>query len=425
MLTIQLITLIIFVLTYISIILLYTKKSIIAWTSVFIILILNILSPKQALFSINLNVLFLYVGMLFISELFLYSKMPDFLAEIFTSKAKRAWSAMLILCAMSGILSIFLENVAVVLLMAPIALSVSKRCKISPVNLFIGIAISSNLQGVATLIGDPPSMLLAGFANMSFNDFFFIDGKLGIFFAVQLAFIASLFVLYFFFRKENKLMPKVKKEKYVTIVPSLLVLILVISLIVSSFFESSIYFLSGLICLIFGIIGILWYYFFNEREESIKDFIFKLDWDTALFLMGIFVLVESVSANGLLTYVSDFILHVGGDSVFLVFVIIVSVSVLVSAFVDNVPFLIAMLPVVKIITDTIGANKYLFYFGLLIGASVGGNITPVGASANIVAMGIVKKKGYNVKFMQFVKIGLIFTLVSVLVASIFLWLVYN
>jgi Na+/H+ antiporter NhaD/arsenite permease-like protein len=363
--------------------------------------------------------------MLFISELFLYSKMPDFLAEIFSSRAKKVWGAMLIICAVTGILSIFLENVAVVLLMAPIALSVATKCKINPVPLFIGIALVSNLQGAATLIGDPPSMLLAGFAGMNFNDFFFVDGKPSIFFAVQLAFFASLVVLYFVFRKERKLMPKLEKEYPKTLIPSIFVIVLVLSLIISSSFESNIEYMNGLICLVLGMVGFVWYIFHYEREEKIKAFIRKMDWDTAIFLAGIFILVESISANGLLDYVSDFILSVGGGNVLVVFIVVVLFSVLLSAFVDNVPYLLAMLPVVKIVTDSLGASPYLFYFGLLIGASVGGNVTPIGASANIVAMGIMRKRGYNVKFMEFVRIGLAFTLVAVLVACAFLWFVYG
>jgi len=425
MLNIQMIALAIFILTYLLVILFYHKKSLIVWASVVIILLFGVLSWKQALVSINLNVMFLYIGMLFVSELFLYSKMPDFLAEIFASKAKRVGGAMLIICAITGILSIFLENVAVVLLMAPIALSVATKCKINPVPLFIGIALTSNLQGAATLIGDPPSMLLAGFTGMSFNDFFFIDGKPGIFFAVQLAFIASLAVLYFVFRKENKLMPNLNREKHITIIPTILVLLLIISLIISSSFESSISYMNGLICLFFGLVGFSWYILHYKREEKIKAFVKKMDWDTAVFLAGIFILVECISANGLLNYVSDFILSLGGGSTLTIFIAIVLFSVLLSAFVDNVPFLLAMLPVIKTVTENLGTSPYLFYFGLLIGASVGGNITPIGASANIVAMGIMKKRGHNVKFMEFVRIGFIFTLVAVLAACLFLWFVYS
>lgn len=419
------IALAIFIITYILLVIFYHKKSIIVWSAVLAILLTGVLSFKQALVAINLNVILLYFGMLFVSELFLYSKMPDFLAEIFASKASKVWGAMLIICGITGILSIFLENVAVVLLMAPIALSVATRCNINPVPLFIGMALSSNLQGAATLIGDPPSMLLAGFAKMSFNDFFVIDGKPGIFFAVQIAFIASLVVLFFFFRKNKEPMPELVKEKHITIIPSVLIVILIGLLIISSSVDTGIGYLNGLICFILGIFASVWYIFHRKRNEKMGTFFKRLDWDTGIFLMGIFILVESISANGILNYISDFILAVGNGNILRIFLIIILVSVIISAFVDNVPFLLAMLPVVQIVTTTLGANSYLFYFALLIGASVGGNITPIGASANIVAMGIVKKHGHNVKFMEFVKLGLVFTLVAVFFACAFLWFVYN
>ncbi|MFA5934745.1 MAG: SLC13 family permease [Candidatus Paceibacterota bacterium] len=415
----------IFIITYVLLIIFYNKKSIIVWSAVLAILLTGTLSIKQSLLAINLNVILLYFGMLFISELFLYSKMPDFLAEVFASKATKVWGAMLIICGITGVLSIFLENVAVVLLMAPIALSVATRCNINPVPLFIGMALSSNLQGAATLIGDPPSMLLAGFAKMNFNDFFFVEGKLSIFFAVQIAFIASLVVLFFFFRKNKEKMPELPREKHVTIIPSLLIVLLIVLLVISSSVDTGISYMNGLICFVLGLFACFWYVFHQKRIEKMKDFFIKMDWDTGIFLMGIFILVESISANGILNYVSDFILSIGGGSNFIIFLIIVLVSVILSAFVDNVPFLLAMLPVVQTVTSSIGADPYLFYFALLIGASVGGNITPIGASANIVAMGIMKKKGHNVKFMEFVKIGLSFSVVAVFFACAFLWFVFN
>jgi Na+/H+ antiporter NhaD/arsenite permease-like protein len=415
----------IFIITYILLIIFYQKKSIIVWGAVLVIILTGVLGFKQSLLAINLNVILLYFGMLFLSELFLYSKMPDFLAEIFASKASKVWGAMLIICGITGILSIFLENVAVVLLMAPIALSVATKCSLNPVPLFIGIAISSNLQGAATLIGDPPSMLLAGFAKLNFNDFFVFNGKPGIFFAVQIAFIFSLFVLYFFFRKNKADMPELAKEKHITIVPSVLILILICLLILSSSVESSISYLNGLICFILGLVSCGWYVLHKKRSEKIGTFFKKLDWDTGIFLMGIFILVESISANGILDYVSGFILSVGGTNTFIVFSLIVFISVLTSAFVDNVPFLLAMLPVTQTVSLAVGADPYLFYSALLIGASVGGNITPIGASANIVAMGIMKKKGHTVKFMEFVRIGLVFSLVAVFAACTFLWFVYR
>jgi len=413
-----------FVVTYLLIIRFYHRKSYVVWGSVLILLLSAILTPLQALEAIDWNVILLYVGMLFVSEVFLWSKMPDYLATIVASKAKRVGIAMLAICFMSGLLSIFLENVAVVLLVAPVALSISKKCGINPVPLFIGIAISSNLQGAATLIGDPPSMLLAGFADMNFNDFFFINGKPGMFFAVQIGSIVSLFVLHYFFRKYHQPMPQLKKETYLSLVPSFLVLFLIAALIISSVVPHSVSYMTGLLCVIFGVAGFLWYAARTKGKDT-KEFIKRLDWDTGLFLIGIFILVRSLAVSGILEDIAQGILGIGAGNTFLIYMMIIGISVVLSAFIDNVPFLVAMLPVVQIISDKLGASPYLFFFGLLLGASIGGNITPVGASANIVAMGIMKKKGYHPSFMEFVRMGLPFTLCSVLASSLFIWMMFS
>ena len=425
----------IFVLTYSLIILFYERKSIAVWGAVVLLMLLGVQTPKESLAAINWNVILLYFGMLLVSEVFLYSKMPDYLATKFASRTSNTAAAMLVICAFTGALSILLENVAVVLLVAPIAISISKKCNINPAPLFIGMAISSNLQGTATLIGDPPSMLLGSFAKLSFNDFFILGGKPGIFFAVQVGAIASLVVLYLVFRKSRQPMPKLEAAGHISLVPTLIVGLLVVFLVLSSFVPSpgedaseTIHFayeaMAGILCCVFGAIALVWYLWHSKRTDVVK-FCGTLDWQTGVFLIGIFILVNSLSVTGVIDVVAGALVKMAGENVLLAYVMVVLMSMLLSAVIDNVPFLVAMLPVVKIMTEHIGVSPYLFYFGLLIGTSVGGNITPVGASANIVAMGIMKKEGHQVRFGQFVKIGLPFTLVAVGASAAFVWLFHR
>ena len=137
---------------------------------------------------INWNVLLIYVGSLVIADLFIYSRVPSRLADgIVTRAPNLGWGVVFILI-MTGLLSAFVENVATVLVMAPIALALSDKMKVDPRRFMMGLAVMSNLQGTATLVGDPPSMIFAGFAGYSFNDFFFKDGKASIFFAVQISY---------------------------------------------------------------------------------------------------------------------------------------------------------------------------------------------------------------------------------------------
>jgi Na+/H+ antiporter NhaD/arsenite permease-like protein len=286
------------------------------------------------------------------------------------------------------------------------------------------MAISSNLQGAATLIGDPPSMLLAGAADLSFNDFFLFDGRPGIFFATEIGAVAALLVLAALFRRYRKPMPALGRERHVSSVPAILVAALIVALVVGSTVDHGFPYMTGALCAGFGALCFAWYLVqFKGRE--LKPFVSRLDWKTGVFLAGVFILVESLVVAGLMSDLASFILRISSGSPLVVFLLMVWISVLLSAFVDNVPYLMAMLPVVQVLSPELDVSPYVIYLGLLLGASVGGNITPIGASANIVAMGIMKTNGYSSGFFEFVRIGLPFTVVAVLASTIFAWIVFT
>ena len=415
--------LLIFISAYILFVFLPKKRTPIAVIGALLLVLLGVISPQQAFFAINWNVMGIFVGTLVVADIFMESRVPAYIAEIIVDKAKNtAWSILLI-CALAGFISAFVENVATVLIVAPIALSLAKKLKINPANMMIAIAISSNLQGCATLIGDPPSMLLGGFARMTFGDFFFYQGRPSIFFAVELGAIVSFFVLYFIFRNLKQKTTLIPVEKVRSWVPTILLVSLVVLLALSSFFDTGFSYAAGIICMVFGIIAILWEKLVNRG--SIIEGIKSLDWETTLFLVGIFILVGSITLTGWIEVVSGSLSGLVGENIFLGYTVVVFMSVLLSAFIDNVPFLAAMLPVAVSMSNTLGINPSLFLFGLLIGASLGGNITPIGASANIVACGLLKKEGYEVKFTHFVKIGLPFTLAAVTAGYLLVWVVWG
>ncbi|MBS3109451.1 citrate transporter [Candidatus Woesearchaeota archaeon] len=413
-------TLLIFLVAYILMVGYYNKKARIIWAAVMALLLLTVISPMEALFAINGNVLGIYIGMLFISEVFIFSKVPDFLAVKLVNKASRMSTVLILVAVLSGLLSIAIENVAVVLIVAPIALALSKKLEISPVPLLTAVAISSNLQGVATLIGDPPSMLLAGFAKMTFNDFFFFDGKPSLFFAVQIGAAASLFVLYYFFRRHSKPHQQFEEARPRSFFPLFLLLFLVLALAFSSFLDPEFRYMAGLISMVFALAAVIWYSFQNKPD--VQPMLKRVDWETGAFLAGVFIVVDSLIKVGVVQDMARLISGFTGTSVFFTYIVIVVASLVFSAFVDNVPYIATMLPVVYQVSEIMHVSPYLFYFGLLIGASVGGNITPIGASANIVAMGIAKKEGHNPRFWEFVKMGLPFTIVSATASSVFVYL---
>jgi len=413
----------IFLTAYLLFIFLPKKRTQVAVFSSLLLILTRVVSFKDAFSAINWNVMGIFVGTLIVADIFMESRVPAYVAEIIVDRVKNTAWAILSICVLTGFISAFVENVATVLIVAPIALSLAKKLKINPVNMMIAIAVSSNLQGTATLIGDPPSMLLGGFAKMNFTDFFFYKGRPSIFFAVELGALASFFVLYFIFRKHKEKIKLVAIEKVKSWIPTIILVLLILALAVSSFFDTGFSYMAGAICIIFGIISVLWEKFVNKG--SILEGIKSLDWETTFFLAGIFILVGSIVLTGWIEVISGFLAGLVGKNIFLGYTLIVFISAFLSAFIDNVPFLVAMLPVAISLSDKLHINPSLFLFGLLIGTSLGGNITPIGASANIVACGLLKKEGYEVKFKDFVKIGLPFTLVAVTVAYLFVWFIWS
>lgn len=419
----KLIALLVFIISYALFIILPKKRTAVALAGSLVLVLTQAISFKEAFMAVNWNVMGIFVGTLIIADVFMQSRVPAYIAEIIVDKARNtAWS-ILFICLLTGIISAFVENVATVLIVAPIALALAKKLKINPMNMMIAIAVSSNLQGTATLIGDPPSMLLGGFAKMNFGDFFFYQGKPSIFFAVELGALASFLVLYSIFSKHKEKAQLVPVEKVKSWVPTILLVSLIILLALSSFLDTGFSYMAGQICMIFGIIALLWEKFVNRR--SIVAGMKGLDWDTTFFLMSIFIIVGALSATGWIEVLADYLAGLVGGNIFLGYTAIVFLSVILSAFIDNVPFLAAMLPVAMIMSSKLQVNPSLFLFGLLIGASLGGNITPIGASANIVACGLLKKEGYPVKFTDFMRIGIPFTIAAVAAAYLFVWFTWS
>ncbi|MFA5240281.1 MAG: SLC13 family permease [Phycisphaerae bacterium] len=419
----KIVSLVVFLLAYVLFVFLPARRTIVAVCGAVLTVLLGAISFKAAFFAINWNVMGIFVGTLVIADIFMESRVPAYLAELIVDRARNTAWAILLLCALTSFISAFVENVATVLIVAPIALSLAKKLKINPMKMMIAIAVSSNLQGTATLIGDPPSMLLGGFAKMNFMDFFVYHGKPSIFFAVEIGALASFIVLYFIFRTHRQKTELVNIEKIKSWIPTIALVLLIVLLAGSSFFDTGFSYMAGILCMIFGVLLILWNRLANSG--SIVKGIKSLDWDTTFFLMGVFILVGGITLTGWIEIISNFLSNLVGENIFLGYTLIVFISVFVSAFVDNVPFLAAMLPVVLSMSQRLDMNPSLFLFGLLIGASLGGNITPIGASANIVTCGLLKKEGYNVKFGQFAKIGLPFTLAAVTAAYLFVWFVWK
>ncbi len=374
---------------------------------------------------INWNVLMIYIGSMTIAALFIYSKAPSRAADEIIKLSPGAGLAIVFILAMTGIISIFVENVATVLVMAPIALALCKKLNLSPVNFMTGLAVMSNLEGTATLVGDPPSMIFASFAGYTFNDFFVHNSKLSIFFFIQTGLLVGCVFFYFIFRKAKEKI-QVQETKVVSFVPTVLLLAMIVGLALVSFLKIEFSYASGTFVMALGLVGLLWFFLAQKKSaREIWDLVKDLDWETIFFLIGIFVVVGALSESGLLLDFANFLARITGGSKFAAFALILLVSVVLSGFIDNVPYIIVMLPVAANIAASVGSAPELYMFALLLGSCLGGNLTPYGASANVVAMGIVQKEGHPMSFGSWLKLGAPFTLLTTGAAAAFLWFVWS
>lgn len=424
-----------FLITYVLIVVFPNKKPLITGISALVIsamlVISGIMEIYEPFLGIKFDVIFMLAGIMLTVGVFSQSNMPNLMADKLISSIPSSILALVLLSVLSGFISAFVDNVATVLMLAPIGMAVSKKLNTSPIPVLIAIAVSSNLQGAATLVGDTTSIMLADAVGMNFFDFFFFDGRFSIFWAVEIGAVLTIPVLVFVFRKEKqKLCYESEKVQITSIVPTILLICNLACLVVSSFIDFEITIngksvTNGIVCLAFGLLSIVYYVGSKKAKLStcLKD---SFDYETVLFLIFLFIIIGSVEKVGIIKDLSEIFASLGNENLFLLYTVIVFGSVILSAFIDNIPFVATMLPIIAGLDLTVnGKPPVVLFFGLLIGATLGGNITPVGASANVVAIGILKKEGYNVKSSDFFKIGIPFTLVAVLSGYLFCWLIWG
>lgn len=413
-----------FVITYVLLLSLPKYRAYVAAGSAILFVALGILPIDQFLSSIDWNVLMMIAGTMGSVYLFIDSKMPSLLADLIIERMPNVKWTIIALSLFAGVISAFVDNVATVLMIAPVAITISKKLKISPVNSIIAISIASNLQGAATLVGDTTSILLGGYANMDFLDFFFYQGKIGLFFIVQVGAIVSTLVLLYVFRNEKQAIECQERTVVHDYFPTFLLLGTVGLLIAASFIPNKPSITNGVICVSLCLIGVIRAYFVTGSSAIVKDTFKEIDFFTLLLLAGLFVVVSGITEAGVVDAIAALFVQIAGDNLFVIYTLMVFASVIFSAFIDNIPYVATMLPVASGISALLGVNPTILYFGLLVGATLGGNLTPIGASANITSLGILRKEGYEVKASHFMKISVPFTLAAVLSGYILTWIFY-
>ncbi|MDR0396457.1 MAG: arsenic transporter [Oscillospiraceae bacterium] len=426
-----------FLATYAGLMAFGAARAYIALGSACLFVLMGILPVGKVFGAVDWNVILMIAGTMGTVSLFIESKMPARMADFLIEKSPDLRWAAILLSVFAGVISAFVDNVATVLMVAPVAVTAAKKLKVSPVKIIIAISIASNLQGAATLVGDTTSILLGGAANMNFLDFFFFkpEGRatlgVGMFWIVQAAFLAATAILLWMFRGDKQKVSLNEKTRVDDYFPSALLLGTIVCLILVSFLPDSFsaggvvitkpHIINGLICAAFFIAGLIRNLAAGHGLESVKRVLKEIDYFTLLLLASLFIVIGGLVESGAVERIADAFTAVSGGSLFVIYTILVWFSVIISAFVDNIPYTATMLPVVAIIARNMGVPPYVLYFGMLSGATLGGNLTPIGASANIASLGILRKEGYEVSAGTFMKMSVPYTLTAAAVGYILIW----
>ena len=391
--------------------------------------VFGMLPIGEVLSALDFNVLLMIGGTMGLVQLFIDSRMTEKMADMVMDRAPNIQAAAVALSLFAGIISAFVDNVATVLMVVPVALEICKKLKTNPVPFIISICVSSNLQGAATLVGDTTAIMLGSALDMSFLDFLWYRGRPGMFFMVELGAVFSALIVWFIFRKEKTRIPPNNEDILVTdYVPSVLLFGAIGLLILASFAPESWKLpaeTNGLICCCLLAVGLVYNYRKYKTADAVMGPLKAIDLETLGLLVGLFLMIGGIRHEGVIDAMARLLAKLGAGNPFLMYTIIVWASVLISAFIDNIPYVATMIPVIAGIAAEMGIGPTVLYFGLLSGATLGGNCTPIGASANITGIGILRKNGHEVANADFFRIGIPFTLAAIIPAYILIWVLFG
>jgi len=426
---------VIFALSYLLIATEKVNKTIVAVIGASLMLALKLVSFEHAVESVDLNVIFLLVGMM--TAVSILSK-TGFFEWTATGLAKRAGGSpvriMLVLLIVTAVFSAVLDNVTTVVLLVPVTILIAQILEISPIPFVVMEVLASNVGGTATLIGDPPNIIIGSKANLSFNAFVFNLAPAVI---VVMGFL--LLVAFVIFRSRMTVPENIRK-RVLEAVPHLAIVdrknmiraLAIIGLMLLGFSLHSVIGLEpGVIALAGSMVLML-----VCRAESDEAFM-EVEWSVIFFFIGLFMMIAALEANGVIEILANSLLSVGKGNLLLLCIAVLWGSAVFSSILDNIPFVITMVPMLKYciapiaaamgVTDPAVIQKTIaepLWWSLALGACLGGNGTLIGASANVVTAHICERNKYPIGFMLFSKYGFLFMLCSIAISTVYLWLRY-
>lgn len=417
----SIVALVIFILVYIIMTGEIINKTIIALVGGVLIAILKIIPQEKVFEFVDWNVIFLLIGMMIIVGITKHTGLFQFVA-IKAAKIARGnpITILVLLVLITAVFSAFLDNVTTILILTPVTILIAVELGISPVPFIISESISSNIGGTATLIGDPPNIMIGSAAGLDFNSF--ITNLSPVIIIILVAFI---FIIYMLFSKKMHVSNERKsrimdfeENKSITDKKLLIKSLIVLGITITGFIlhgiinvEPSVIALGGasLLMLLSG-------------KHEVESFFVEIEWGTVFFFIGLFILIGGLVETGLIKKMAEFVLSLTKGNIKSTSVLILWASGIFSALVDNIPYVATMIPMIKNIGVQMGTtNINPLWWSLALGACLGGNGTLIGASANVVASGIAGKSGYKISFMEFTKYGSIITIISLIISTVYIY----
>ncbi|MBC9784534.1 ArsB/NhaD family transporter [Heliobacterium chlorum] len=413
---------IIFLLTYGFIISEKMHRMVVAMLGAVVFLLVGILSQEDAIHAIDFNTLGLLIGMMIIVGITRRTGVFEFIAVKAVKVAKgEPLRILVLLSTVTAVASAFLDNVTTVLLVVPVTFSIAQEMDVNPMPFLISEILASNIGGTATLIGDPPNIMIGSSTGLSFNDFI-----LNLTLPIVIIFIANMVILRFLYRndlvttEERKARVVAFDEReqikdWALLKKSLFVLALtILGFILHGLFglESATIALAGAILLLA-----------ITREEP-EDILLHVEWPTIFFFVGLFVLVGGLEHLGIICWIAQEGLKLTGGLLGPTAMFVLWISAIASAFVDNIPFVATMIPMIKAMGEMSGMNLNPLWWSLALGACLGGNGTLIGASANVIVAGLAEKNGFPISFMGFMKVAFPLMLISIVISTVYVGVRY-
>ncbi len=411
-----------FVLTYALILSEKFNRTTVAMFGAVLMLVFYVENGEIAIKSIDFNTIALLIGMMIIVNIMRRTGVFEYVA-IYAAKFVKGepWRILVLLSILTAISSAILDNVTTILLIAPVTIVIAKDLKLNPIPFIMSEVLLSNIGGASTLIGDPPNILIGSAAGLGFNDFL-----LNMTPVILVIIFVNIFVLKFAYKKNLSCTEEAKNsimkmdEKLLIKDKKLLVKSLfVLGITIVGFLTHELLGYESSTVALFGA-GLL---LFMSRLEP-DEILCEIEWPTIFFFIALFVLVGALEQVGVIEYLARSTIALTGGNLIMTAMLVLWGSAIASAFLDNIPFVASMIPIIRNLGEIGGMNTTPLWWALALGACLGGNGTIIGASANVIAVGLLDKYSYKITFKQFMKLGFPVMLISIIISSVYLYVFY-